>query len=129
MMHRCGMLPLSYWGLGRGPKRKQNHDTDVIQRIGMSMFFGESAGLVPSGAVCLEWGAAHYTKLVPACGPVSTWQFAYSRGQPSIDRVKVRRSRRVVGLTSTLVSPSTDVASVGRRQLLSCDDHTSTAAH
>ena len=33
MMHVNGMLPLTYWGLGRGPNRKAVHDDDVISRV------------------------------------------------------------------------------------------------
>ena len=75
MMHVSGMLPLSYWGLGRGPNRKAALDEDVVSRLGMGLFFERFAHLAPASPLCLEWGPAHFSKLIQSCTDDTTWQF------------------------------------------------------
>ena len=110
MMHKRGLLPLSFWGLGRGPGRKASHDTDVVQREGMTRFFDEHAGLVREGATCLEWGRRFMARQ-PRCSTSATWDLRFRRGSASIDRQKRRLVADLTRLTSgdTVAWPQFDL--------------------
>lgn len=88
-MHQAGLLPLSAWGLGRGPYRKASMNDDVLSRIGMDLFFDEFAPLAPAGSACLEWGKPQYTTRVAACNASTTWNFRFARsGKAAINHKK-----------------------------------------
>lgn len=114
-MHRVGLLPLSAWGVGRGPNRKPNVNDDVLSRMGMDLFFDTFASRVRPNAVCLEWGNPHYSKRIPSCRANSTWSFHFSPSRKAINP----RKRTVVADLNSL--HEVDVSGWPRFDLIICN--------
>jgi hypothetical protein len=109
-MHEHNLLPLSHWGLGRGPSiggsarmAPPSHETDVVQRLAMRRFFSELSPLfVRPGATCLEWDHVKYTQTIPSCK--ARWSFRYDQHRFGIDERKrvIRGDLQSVSNTSML---------------------------